>query len=122
MVNGDVAAEPDETFAVDLSNVTGAVIIGDQAANDARGVGTIENDDLAGLSINDVSLAEGDSGTTIFSFTVSLSAPAPEQGVSFDIGTADGSATTANNDYVSQFLGGRQIFPGQQTFTFRGAG
>ncbi len=118
VVNGDVAAEPHETFAVDLSNVTGAVIIGDQAANDARGVGTIENDDLAALSINDVSLVEGNGGTTIVNFTVGLSAPAPEKGVSFDIGTADGSATNANNDYVSQFFGGRQILPSQQTFTF----
>jgi uncharacterized repeat protein (TIGR01451 family) len=118
VVNGDVAAEPDEAFAVDVSNVTGVVIIGDRAANDARGVGTIENDDLTILSINDVSLAEGDSGPTIFNFTVSLSAPAPEEGVSFDIGTTNGSATTADNDYISQFLGSRQIGFGQQTFTF----
>jgi uncharacterized repeat protein (TIGR01451 family) len=117
VVNGDLAAEPDEAFAVDVSNVTGAVIIGDRAANDSRGIGTIENDDSPTLSINDVSLAEGDSGTKVFNFTVSLSAPAPKS-VFFDIGTADGSATTANNDYVGQFLGGRQIPAGQQTFTF----
>ncbi|HYJ85638.1 MAG TPA: Calx-beta domain-containing protein, partial [Pyrinomonadaceae bacterium] len=118
VVNGDVAAEPDEAFAVDLSNLTGAVIIGDRAANDARGVGTIGNDDLPSLSINDISLAEGDSGTTTFNFTLSLSAPAPEKGVSFDIGTANGSAVTADDDYVSQSLGSRQIGFGQQTFTF----
>ena len=34
---------------------------------------------------------EGDAGTTTFDFTVSLSAPAPAGGVTFDIATADGT-------------------------------
>ncbi len=70
------------------------------------------------LSINDVSLAEGNSGTTIFSFTVSLSAAAPSGGVTFDIATADNTATTADNDYVAQTLTGQTIPAGSTSFTF----
>lgn len=45
------------------------------------------------ISIDDVSQVEGNSGTSNFIFTVSLSAPAPTGGVSFDINSADGTAT-----------------------------
>jgi hypothetical protein len=40
-VNGDTAAEPNETFAVNLSNATNVTISG------ASGVGTIVNDEGA---------------------------------------------------------------------------
>jgi hypothetical protein len=69
------------------------------------------------LSINNVSMAEGDTGTTIFSFTVSLSAPAGP-GVTFDIATADDSATVADNDYVAQALTGQSIPQGSQSYSF----
>lgn len=52
------------------------------------------------LSISDTSAAEGDSGTTPFLFTVSLTQPAGPGGVSFDYATADGSAN-AGSDYVA---------------------
>jgi predicted extracellular nuclease len=51
------------------------------------------------LSISDVSQIEGDAGTTNFTFAVTLSAPAGVGGVTFSIGTADGTATDADNDY-----------------------
>ncbi|MEP6922925.1 MAG: lamin tail domain-containing protein, partial [Pyrinomonadaceae bacterium] len=51
------------------------------------------------LSVNDVSLAEGNTGTTAFVFTITLSQPAPAGGVSFTAATADGTATVADNDY-----------------------
>jgi hypothetical protein len=70
------------------------------------------------LSINDVSQAEGTSGGTTFTFTVSLSAPAPAGGVTFDIATADGTATTANSDYVARSLTSQAIFATNTTFTF----
>lgn len=70
------------------------------------------------LSINDVSVTEGNSDTTNAAFTVSLSAPAPAGGVTFDIATADVTATTADNDYVSQTLAGQIIPAGNQTYTF----
>ena len=69
------------------------------------------------LSINDVSQNEGDSGTTIFTFTVSLSTPAPVA-VTFDIATQDNTATAANNDYVPRSLTGQTIPAGSQTYTF----
>ena len=65
------------------------------------------------LSIDDVSAFEGNGGTTLFSFTVSLSQPAPLGGVTFDLATVDGSATIADNDYVTTSLPGESIAQGQ---------
>lgn len=69
------------------------------------------------LSINDVSLAEGDSGTTTFTFTVSLSAPAGLSGVTFDIATADNTATSPS-DYTAKSLTGQTIPAGNSSYTF----
>ncbi|HET9317904.1 MAG TPA: Calx-beta domain-containing protein, partial [Vicinamibacteria bacterium] len=52
------------------------------------------------LTVGDVTQAEGDAGTTAFNFAVTLSGPAPAN-VTFDAATADGTATTADNDYVA---------------------
>ena len=70
------------------------------------------------LSINDVSIVEGNAGTTNAVFTVSLSAPAGAGGVTFDIATADGTATIASNDYVSNSLTSQTIPPGSSNYTF----
>ncbi|MEK7415016.1 MAG: GEVED domain-containing protein, partial [Planctomycetota bacterium] len=70
------------------------------------------------ISINDVTVTEGASGTVTASFTVSLSAPAPPGGVTFDIATQNNSATTGNNDYVANSLVGQSIPMGSQTYTF----
>lgn len=75
------------------------------------------------LSIDDVSLNEGNAGTTNFAFTVSLSSPAPAGGVTFDIATADGTAEDDNpgsedNDYVAQSISGQTIAAGDSSFTF----
>lgn len=67
------------------------------------------------LTINDVSLAEGNSGTSNMTFTVSLSSPAGAGGVSFNIATADGTATTADNDYIALSLTGETIPQGQSS-------
>src|SRR5262249_54873528 len=65
----------------------------------ASGQGTIKNDDVASLSINDVQLPEGTGATTLFGFTISLSNPiAAPVSVRFD--TADGTATAADRDYT----------------------
>lgn len=69
------------------------------------------------LSVDDVTVVEGESGTTIASFTVSLSAPAPAGGVSFEVATADNTATIANNDYISNVAVGH-ILAGQQSYAF----
>lgn len=70
------------------------------------------------ISINDVSQNEGNSGITNFSFTVSLSAPAPAGGVSFDINSADGTATLADNDYLSIGQSGVSIAEGDSSRVF----
>ena len=68
-VNGDALNEANETFAVNLSNAVGATV------SKSQGVGTITNDDpLPALSITDVSLNEGNTGTASFTFNVTLSA------------------------------------------------
>lgn len=72
----------------------------------------------ATLSINDVTVTEGNSGTVTANFTVSLSLPAGLTGVTFDIATADNSATTANNDYVARSLVGQTITAGNTTYAF----
>jgi hypothetical protein len=91
-INGDSVYEPDETFFVDLSAPTNAII------GDGQGTGTIVNDDpLPSLSISDVSVAEGNTGTTSAVFTVTLTGPTSQTAtVSFQ--TADGTAT-AGSDY-----------------------
>jgi predicted extracellular nuclease len=72
---------------------------------------------VTNLSINDVSLNEGNSGTTTFTFNVSLSAPAGAGGVTFDIATADNTATSPD-DYTTQALIGQTIPAGSSTYTF----
>ncbi|MEW5992268.1 MAG: ExeM/NucH family extracellular endonuclease [Chloroflexota bacterium] len=70
------------------------------------------------LSIDDVSASEGNSGTTSFDFTVSLTAPAGPGGVTFDIATADGTATTADSDYVANALTSQSIPEGSSGYAF----
>jgi uncharacterized protein len=69
---------------------------------------------LPNLTVTDVSLSEGNAGTTTFTFSVNLSAPAGPGGVTFDIATADGTAQddnppTEDNDYVAQSLSAQSI-------------
>ncbi len=112
LVNGDTTPETNETFFVNVTNVTGAT------ATDGQGQGTIVNDDAApNLTLNDVSLNEGNAGTTTFTFTVSLSAPAPAGGVTFDIATANSSAV-APGDFTAKSLTGQTIPAGSSTYTF----
>ncbi|HEX6178015.1 MAG TPA: Calx-beta domain-containing protein, partial [Thermoanaerobaculia bacterium] len=93
-VIGDLVLETDETFFVNLSGATGATIL------DNQGLGTITNDDAAPtFSINDVSQAEGDAGTTAFTFTVTLTGSSALT-ATVDFATADGTAT-AGTDYTA---------------------
>ena len=109
-VNGDTNVEADEAFFVNLSDATGATI------TDAQGVGTITNDDL-GLSINDVAVTEGNAGTVSASFTVTLTEISASD-VTFDIVTADNTATVADNDYVAKSVTPATISAGNTTYTF----
>ena len=79
---------------------------------------TLNRCDVADIAINDVSANEGDLGTTSFVFTVSLSAPAGPGGVTFDIATADDTATATSGDYVAKSLTSQTIAETQSTYTF----
>jgi Calx-beta domain/FG-GAP-like repeat/Bacterial Ig domain/TLD len=92
-INGDLVAEPNEFFSVQLSNPANVTI------QSGVGQGTIVDDDRPRLSIDDVSLAEGDAGTTDAVFTVSLVNPLT-QTVTVNFATANGSAQ-AGIDYVA---------------------
>jgi uncharacterized protein len=70
------------------------------------------------LSVTDVSQDEGNAGTTTFTFAVNLSTPAGPGGVTFDIATADGTATSASGDYVAKSLTGQTISQGNTTYNF----
>jgi chitinase len=96
---GDSVAEADETFTVLLSSPVGATIA------DGSGTGTITNDDgagpvLPGLSVSDATRAEGNSGTGMLDFTVSLSKAAAGP-VTVQYGTANGTAS-AGSDYTAK--------------------
>ncbi|HSB07899.1 MAG TPA: lamin tail domain-containing protein, partial [Blastocatellia bacterium] len=69
------------------------------------------------LSINDVTVTEGNGGPVIATFTVTLSSGA-HSGVTFDISTADDSAATGDNDYVGKTLIGQSIPGGSSTYQF----
>ena len=109
-INGDTSMEPNETFDVNVSNVSGA------AVGDAQARGTITNDDSPLLTIANVGISEGDSGTRLMTFTVQLSQAASVP-VSYNIATADGTAT-AGSDYVAKSLAGETIPVGSSSRTF----
>ena len=109
LVNGDPLDEANETYFLNLSNAANATIA------DGQGLGTITNDDgQPSLSVNDVTVTEGNTGTTDATFTVTL-APASGQSVTVDYATADGTAT-APADYAAT-SGTLTFAPGQTTRT-----
>src|SRR5262249_5282064 len=77
---------------------------------------TIVNDDPAPtMSVAGVSQNEGNSGTTPFVFTVTLSNPS-DQPVTVSFNTADGTALLSDNDYQST-SGTLTFAPGQTSQT-----
>jgi large repetitive protein len=93
-ITRDAIDESDEDFTVTLSAPVNATLGMPSVAT-----GTIQDDDTATPSISNVSLAEGNSGTTAFTFTVSLSTPASTVR-NFAAYTVDGSAV-APGDYTA---------------------
>jgi hypothetical protein len=100
-VNGDNQVELNETFFLNLSNLqaNGSNV----TLADNQGQGTINNDDSASIAITDVTVTEGNSGTTNAVFTVTLS-NAVDTAITLNYATADGTATTADNDYTALSL------------------
>ncbi len=104
-VIGDTLDEPDETLLVNLSAPINAVI------GDSVGAGTLVDDDAPPtLSVNDVAIAEGNSGTSNLTFVVTLS-QASGKSVSVSYATVNGTAV-AGQDY--QAVSGTLTFgPGE---------
>ncbi len=133
---GDSTIEPDEVFRVLLSSPSGATIA------DSEAVGTIRNDDspvvnLPSLTVADVTVDEGNSGSKTVNFTVRLSA-ASTSTVNVNFATADGTAI-AGSDYtatsgtlnfapgvlertVSVTIAGDTAFEADETFLLRLSG
>ncbi|MCZ8222503.1 MAG: M10 family metallopeptidase C-terminal domain-containing protein [Microcystis sp. LE19-84.1B] len=91
----DTTVESNETVILTLAAGTGYTI-----GTTTPVTGTINNDDSASISINDVTVSEGNSGTTNAVFTVTLSNPV-DTSVTLNYATANGTATTADNDYTA---------------------
>ena len=68
LLSGDTTIEPNETFALN------ATIVG--TGESATGVGTIINDDVPAVTVSSPSVNEGNSGTTLLPFVVTLTTPA----------------------------------------------
>ena len=94
-INGDQEVELDESFYVNLVAISNPAV----TLQDGQGIGTISNNDAATISINDVSMNEGNSGTTIFNFTLTLS-HAVNTSLSVVFNTADNMAS-AGTDYLT---------------------
>src|SRR6267143_1902546 len=112
LVNGDLLVEPDETFFVNLSSPTNATFA------DSQGVGTILNDDgVTAISINNISVTEGNSGTTNAIFTVTLSAVSA-QTVTVQFATANGTATAHYSTADTDAIAGSDYIAKSGTLTF----
>jgi len=92
-VVGDNLAEDDETLTITLSALNQA------SPGTLAATGTIQDDDFPAISIAPVTQAEGNSGTTVFSFPVTLSNPSTKT-VTVGYTTQDVQAT-APSDYAA---------------------
>ncbi|MCP1386553.1 Calx-beta domain-containing protein, partial [Runella salmonicolor] len=93
-LNGDLKVEPNETFFVNLSNLSNGSI------SDGQGQGTITNDDAAVVTLSGgTAKNEGAAGTTSYTFTATLNNPV-QGGLSVAYTTTNGTASTADNDYT----------------------
>ncbi|WP_190285664.1 Calx-beta domain-containing protein [Montanilutibacter psychrotolerans] len=107
---GDTVVEANEVFTANLSAPVGATIA------DGQATASIVNDDGPTLSIGNVSIAEGNAGTSILAFTVMLSRPATTA-ITFNIATANSTAV-AGTDYVARSVIGRSIPAGYTSSKF----
>jgi hypothetical protein len=92
VVFGDQKTEPNESFFLDLTRVSGGQIV------DGRGQATIVTDDKPTISVGNASIVEGDSAQKIMLFPVTLSETHSDKIVYVDFATANGTAV-ANSDY-----------------------
>jgi hypothetical protein len=102
----DNTPEGTETFTLTLSSPTGGAVLG----NNTTVTFIIQDNEQPTLSISNVSQAEGNSGTTAFTFTVTSSNVIASV-INVDYATANGTAT-AGSDY--QATSGQLVIPAGQ--------
>lgn len=86
LINGDTVDETVKLFFLDIANVQNATV------GRSRATGFILDDDGPNISVNDVSVVEGNSGTKSATFTLTLSAPSVE-GISVRATITPGTAS-----------------------------
>jgi Calx-beta domain/Purple acid Phosphatase, N-terminal domain len=93
-VNGDTTVEPNETFFVNLSSPVNGTI------TDGQGIVTIVNDDstLSEFTIGNATVTEGNTGSILATFTVTLTPARTTGSATVTYQTVDGTAT-AGSDY-----------------------
>src|SRR5438067_2475607 len=107
-ITDDSTYEASEDFTVTLSAPSTGTTIG---TPDSATVTITDDDPVPTISIDDVAHAEGNSGTTSYDFTVSLSNPS-SQTITVDYATADGSATEPS-DYTASSTTHFTFAPGE---------
>ncbi len=110
VVRGDNIYETDETFAIDLINITNAT-----AGDVVIDYEILDNDPIPTVSVVTASEPEGDTGATNLEFEIVLSNPS-KFAISVNAETVDGTATTAASDYaansgVVEFTAGSVVVP-----------
>ena len=96
-INGDTKVELDEYFKVELREIFSTnrpVSFADSVA-----IGTITNNDTARITIDDVTMDEGDTSQTTFNFTITLDNDL-DRAITVDYATCDSTATIADSDYL----------------------
>ncbi len=92
-IDTDDIVEPDETYSVKLSNPVIQNTSTAPVISDDSGSGIITNDDIPSLSIDDVSVNEGDSGVTTMSFSVTSDLQVADNAdLTFDYSVSNGQA------------------------------
>jgi len=92
LINGDTNDETAEKLFLDITNVQNA------STGNSRATGFIIDDDGPAISINDISVVEGNTGTRSATFTLTLSAPSVET-ITVRATTTSGTAS-AFSDYT----------------------
>ncbi len=111
-VKGDAVDEPDETFTGTLTNPASSPV----TLGTSTGTATIQDDDdQPSLAINDVTVTEGNSGTTNASFTVTRTG-ATEKTMTVHYATGTSGTATSTTDYTAT-TGDLSFAPGEPTKT-----
>jgi len=106
---GDSIDEFNESFSLNLDGGSNVIITNSQATANLD-----DNDDAPSIAVGDVTLVEGDNGTSNASFTITLDNPSGKE-ITVDYSTVDGTAI-AGEDY-EEIAGIVTFAPGETSKT-----